>query len=253
MRNLIKNSVWLLRGGNNGLLFEQLARTNKKPEQVDGYVNGYDSPVVNEMKMLVSRKVADLIREGDSCLDLGCGTGRYIRELKSLVKARFHGLDLSKSTIENYTGKIEDVEALAGDFCDGSPFKAPFDVIYSVTMIQYIPFFKLDRFFRNINKALKTGGRVYIQFPPGDRGTPLHANYAYTRYKPEYLIRKMDKHNLDIVESGFVDPDRRSELGFFVVAEKSGEAPANSFFDYSGKRKTLTGQSRISEGTVPIQ
>jgi cyclopropane fatty-acyl-phospholipid synthase-like methyltransferase len=176
---------------------------------------------VQDLLDRVVETIADLVPEKGSVLDLGCGTGRYLRALRPRVGADLYGIDLSQATIENYTRKLEGVSAAAGDFAQGNPFGVRFDLIYSITVIQYVPFFKLGRFFGAVRGALKERGRFYLQFPHGGREASLHANYAYTRYRPDYLMRRVSDAGFEVLASGFMDPEHRGDFGYYLLAERA--------------------------------
>jgi len=94
-------------------------------------------------------------------LDLGCGTGIYIKILKRR-KAKVWGIDLSPKMIEIAKSEIKDV-----NFKIGSVYKLPyesnfFDIVVAGLVIEH--FKNLDKAFREVYRVLKKNGIFIFSF-----------------------------------------------------------------------------------------
>ena len=152
----------------SGKTFNRLANKGLSPLQVDGYVKKHKEPWVGIVFNKILKDLESHIDINDNVLEIGCGTGRYLNGIKGLLKNIPTGIDISLNTIENYTKKHERIIALHGDFIDYS-FDKKYDFIYSITVIEYIPFFRIKKFFNKLHSVLKVGGKVYINYPNSTR------------------------------------------------------------------------------------
>lgn len=228
MVNHLKNSFkqilrLLLKRSNPKNLFSNLASEGTLlPEQVDGYVKRYNDPIVGIMFNSILDKLIPIINNEYRILDIGCGTGRYLSAIeRSFPEARLFGVDISDQTIYNYTKKVTKAELAVADFCKHNPFpNQKFDVVYSVTVIQYIPIFRIRKFFRNITSNTKTGSVCFIQFPHGKRMVDHITDFNYMRYTPKYIENLFIKMGFCIHQSALLNPQLKKELGHYIIAEK---------------------------------
>lgn len=214
----ILNTMRYFLSQNNSKLFENLAEKRLLPEQVDGYVKKYDDPIVKEFLQYNLVNIDKLVKPNDVVLDIGCGSGRYLKALQEKIpKIQLYGIDISANTINNYTKNIVEAELEIGDFAVENPWEEDkFNLIYSITVLEYIPFFRLNKFLENIYNALKFGGKIYIQFPNGKNILELLKNLNYTHYPVDYVEKKLKQTGFKIMESR-VD---KNCFGAFIIAEK---------------------------------
>lgn len=224
IKSILKSILNIIRyffSGNNSKFFEKLAGSELLPEQVDGYVEKYGDPVVKEFFVYNTDNIAPLVNDNDVILDIGCGSGRYLKwfqETKNNI--HLYGIDISANTINNYTKKNVGTAQLAiGNFAHHNPWEEEkFDLIYAITMLEYIPFFNLKAFLMNILGALKKDGILYIQFPSGENCFDLIKNLGYTRYPVNYIENKLKQVGFSVVESKI--DNNRPYLGAFIIAKK---------------------------------
>lgn len=116
-------------------------------------------------------KEAEVIREliarykaspGNSLLDVGCGTGKHLQE----VKGRFGcvGMDVSREMLEQARRNVDGVEFIQGDMVDFDLGRR-FDVILCLfSSIGYVKTYaRLARTLRNFAAHLLEGGVVIIE------------------------------------------------------------------------------------------
>lgn len=90
--------------------YSELALNSIHSDQVDGYVKKFGELYLEEEKEWISSKIVELLNDQDKVIDIGCGTGRYLKSVqeKSLARKKninLYGIDISEETIERYTVK----------------------------------------------------------------------------------------------------------------------------------------------------
>lgn len=99
--------------------------------------------------------------KGKAVLEVGCGTGRWCKFLSKLTDS-VTGIDISEETVNVNRKLYPNIEffrmrAQALDFPD-----AKFDIIFSITVLQHIPYEEKVAAIRQISRCLKPGGFVVI-------------------------------------------------------------------------------------------
>lgn len=131
---------------------------------------------VHETAALNDEVIAALApHRGARVLDLGCGPGRAVDELRRRG-ARVTGVDASPAMVEaarrRNAAAIDagEVEVLAGQ-ADGIPASDDaFDAAMTVHTVYFWP--DLDRGLVELRRVLAPGGRLVIGFRPRERGLP---------------------------------------------------------------------------------
>jgi ubiquinone/menaquinone biosynthesis C-methylase UbiE len=158
----------------------------------------------------------------DSCLEIGCGTGKNTEWL--ITKAnQITAVDLSEEMLAKAKAKINaaNVQFIRADITDSWSFASKqFELITFSLVLEHIQ--NLDHIFIEVSKALVTGGHVYI----GE----LHPfkQYAGTkaRFETEKGLQIVDCYNHNISE-------------FTQAAKKHGLAivDVNEYFDDNDSTK----------------
>lgn len=98
-------------------------------------------------------------------LDFGCGDGILLRMLaQKYPQHKFHGIDISSVLIEKAHAR-EKVSNLSFSVLDPStvecnPSLEKYDLIFSFSVLQYIPTNKISSLHQNLFKMLKSKGRI---------------------------------------------------------------------------------------------
>ncbi|HEY5122156.1 MAG TPA: class I SAM-dependent methyltransferase [Ignavibacteria bacterium] len=111
------------------------------------------------------------IREGNSILDVGCGTGWALGQVARLIddKGSFYGVDLSSKMIEKAKKKFQARDNF--HFIQSNAESIPldenlFDAIICTNSFHH--YLYPDRALKETYRLLKTGGKVYILDPTAD-------------------------------------------------------------------------------------
>lgn len=122
---------------------------------------------INECPEGVSRRLAVfealMPQAGMHLLDVGCGSGHFVRELARAVgpSGRILGIDVSDDQLTVARENCADypvVELLNADVCELPMEDGSLDAVSSIQTLEYVP--SVDRALSEIRRALKPGGRV---------------------------------------------------------------------------------------------
>lgn len=127
-----------------------------------------------------TRRLASLagIGAGDLVLDAGCGMGGPARYLAKTYGCTVHGLDMTEPYLETadlltgMTGLTDTVLLERGDVTDMRFGPATFDVAWTQHAAQSIP--DKERFFAELHRVLKPGGRLVVHDLYRGPGSPVH-------------------------------------------------------------------------------
>ncbi len=133
--------------------------------------------------------IAELIGRNhpESLLDVGCGDGRLIHMIKSLVP-RISGVDLSERAIAFARAFNPDVDFLCGDVAQVSEKYA---WVTLVEVMEHIPDHQMPEFVRNIARLVQDDGLLLISVPTVN--TPLNKKH-YRHYNLPLLKDTLSTH-----------------------------------------------------------
>jgi SAM-dependent methyltransferase len=91
-------------------------------------------------------------------LEVGCGTGNYIRAISEIAGCRCYGLDRSEAMLEHARASAGHVEYLRGDAAQLAFSDETFDLVFSVDAIHHIA--EGERYFAEAHRVLRQQGWV---------------------------------------------------------------------------------------------
>lgn len=205
------------------------------------HINHYSRVVVlEEFKKLNLPK-------GIKILDLGCGNGSFLLELKEKGYKNLSGADISK---DNHLPA--NIEFKKADFHQGLPYSNnQFDIVFSLEVIEHLE--NPWQFIDEIHRILKNGGYAIITTPNPDnlaskmlflfRGRFNHFGKNLSYDFKEKKIRA-DKHRTPVFHLFFKEMIYRK---FELVAYKAnGVQPIFSGKEiYLGTKSPLIGMNKI--------
>jgi ubiquinone/menaquinone biosynthesis C-methylase UbiE len=133
-------------------------------------------------------------------LDVGCGTGAFISELKN--KANISGIDFSEKAVSFCKMRgIENVILGGGEKLPWDDNR--FDVVLVLDVLEHI---EEDRkAIAEIHRVLKSGGMV-IAFVPAFLflwGITDEASHHFRRYTKQELVEKLESQKLKVIRSSY--------------------------------------------------
>jgi ubiquinone/menaquinone biosynthesis C-methylase UbiE len=134
------------------------------------------------------------VQEGETVLDLGCGSGGVTRKIALRTRGRVVGTDVSEGMINEAVRNSGDQRNLSYFVKDAEclGFNNEFDVIYCNSAFQWFP--RPEKVLKQCLMALKPGGRMGIQAP------------ATSMYCPNFVSS---------IEKVRTNPSTRELFGYF--------------------------------------
>lgn len=137
---------------------------------------------INKLKNGLLKYAEENVPRGSRVLDIGCGPGIYLELLKH--KYELHGIDVS----EQMTARAKELLP-RGTFYTGNflnlHFATTFNLIYSISVIEYVPVSQLKNFFNKCHDLLEPGGYIFIQYPHALKRSDLfYPDRNYINYSP---------------------------------------------------------------------
>lgn len=140
-------------------------------------------------------------------LDIGCGTGLYIKSLEnqSIIAT---GIDVSAQMCSAAQELNKSAKIIHGNFLDVN-LDSKFSLIYSISVLEYVPRSQLSYFFKKLHANLEPGGLIYILYPHAlSFKDTLYPNLRYIQYSPKVLQRVASRY-FDVVEHRHVCDDKQ--------------------------------------------
>lgn len=131
--------------------------------QADGFDTGYGSYSVNDWVNMVDSFAKQYnIDSTTDVLEVGCGAGAFLYQLKSTTQCNIFGYDYSESLIDLANSSITQGQFLTSD-ANKNPFKQKFDIVFSHSVFQYFPNVEYGlSVIRSMVDAVKSGGKIVL-------------------------------------------------------------------------------------------
>ncbi len=143
----------------------------ENPDQVAAFqAAGRENGVMAPVYLFHAAQVCEVVKPGDTVLDLGCGPANQLGLVARLnPDVRFTGVDLSSEMLaiagRNLQARgIANVTLQRGDITDLRMFgQASVDAVMSTVVLHHLPdVAALFRCFREVRRILKPGGGLYL-------------------------------------------------------------------------------------------
>lgn len=159
---------------------------------------------------LFKKKIAAAIPKGAALLDVGCGSGEYLRRMSFLEPSRIDGIDFNAKAVE--LARSKGVDCFQGIFPDYPAEDATYDAIFMNNYLEHTlnPDVEVKKAFR----LLKPGGRL-IGEVPNFRSVDqrLFGRYWGGNHVPRHTFQ-FEPASLDslFATAGFIDVKTNQEL-----------------------------------------
>jgi len=165
---------------------------------------GREDGVMAPVYLFHTAQMSEVIRPGDTVVDLACGPATQLAQLARLnPDARFIGIDLSAPMLERAREHVAalalaNVELRQGDITalDSLP-DASVDAVVSSMALHHLPVpAMLERTFAEVRRVLRPGGGVYLA-----DFARLHAEKSILYFAYQYADRQPELFTLDYLYS----------------------------------------------------
>ena len=187
---------------------------------------------LKKIKSDLNEIVKNEIPAKSNILDFGCGPGIYMKMFADNYSVV--GIDVSPEMISQAKNLVPSGKFYLGNFLF-TDFSEKFNMIYSISVLEYIPVSKINIFFKRLSSLLEKDGIIFIQYPHAlNLKDTLYPNRNYICYSPNlieetaskyfsvithqqsYNGKKVTKYdNAPYVQSGFTFKN-----GYLLVARK---------------------------------
>ena len=139
--------------------------------------------------------------KGKKILDIGCGTGYYIRYYLSKGADDISGLDITKKSIINLRREYPNLKFFNADISKKIPLKSKYDIVAAIGVLYHIvDDDKFENSIKNIRKAAKKGSLIIIQDNFLKKYQPPKAEtHCYFRTHDHYK-KILKKNGIEIIE-----------------------------------------------------
>ena len=144
------------------------------------------------------KKFASYLPAEASVIDMGCGSGRDVMAFSDMGHDAV-GLDEAKELLRLAEERLE-IRTIAADMSSWKA-SAPYDGIWCCASLIHLNEEEKERFFRNLDQNLKTGGVIYISVREGiETGTDSEGVYT-SNCTEEELRRYLEDAGCEILET----------------------------------------------------
>jgi ubiquinone/menaquinone biosynthesis C-methylase UbiE len=175
------------------------------PAKVAAYTRaGREDGVMAPVYLFHTAHMSEVIRPGDTVVDLACGPATQLAQLARLnPDVRFVGVDLSPPMLERAREHVaalglSNVELRHGDITELTSFAdASVDAVVSSMALHHLPTpALLERTFAQVRRVLRPGGGVYLA-----DFARLHAEKSILYFAYQYADRQPELFTLDYLYS----------------------------------------------------
>ncbi len=175
------------------------------PALVDGYKDEGEVERVEKLVELILSQVP----HPRAVLDIGCGTGRYLRQLQAVSPdSVLEGIDISAEILDKYARPmVPGAQFHALDIETDRRFfrrrESSFDLICLIGIIQVVARRKVRTILRKVHHMCNDGGVAYIQF--NVETAKKKSSCGYRRYSVEEISALLEECSFQVIKSGRTD------------------------------------------------
>lgn len=194
---LLKKDGWIKKYINDWSR-TKLDKTKSLQENVGFSHEDEVQKAINQVHEKVQATFLTYCQSSADVLDIGCGVGLYLQDFPSTT--RLSGTDLSTEFIQKGKELLPEADLRVGDFMQ-IHFDKPFQMIFSISVLEYIPPSQLQTFFKKIYHSLDQNGVVLIQYPHAlSNKMCWYPDLSYVHYSPLKVAATVEKVGFEICE-----------------------------------------------------
>lgn len=153
----------------------------------------YIQNLVDIGHMAFKNFVAANIKPGSSVLDIGSGTGLFLKDLED-SNLNLHGIDLNAAFLEKAKQLVPNATYYLGSFLDKFEGDKKFDLLSCFSVMMYIEPSRIEEFFDKMYNMLNKDGFVFIQYIHALSYRDLfYPDITYIKYSPERIEKIVSK------------------------------------------------------------
>lgn len=170
----------------------------KSPEQNVGCSPDFKiQKLARETHSTIKAKTAEHFSNAKSVLDIGCGTGVYLKDFPEHFSLT--GIDLNDPFLKVAKHAVPSAKFIKGDYMK-IDLEEKYDLIITLGFLMYIEPSTLKDFFQKLNQDLNIGGKIFFQYSHALLlKDVLYSDLSYVRYSPTH-IEKVISPFFNIIE-----------------------------------------------------
>lgn len=198
--NIFTNNLSIFLGFENRLKSSNkmwnsfLIDPNKSLQENVGFSHREDvEEALNKAHKDLMDTVNSFVPKNGSILDIGCGTGLYLKDFYNMPYD-LNGIDLSEEMIKQAKQYLPKVNFTIGNFMSLNLTKQ-FNLIYSISVLEYIGRSELDLHFNKLSNSLVNNGVIFIHYPHAlSFIDTLYPDLNYIKYQPKVITKIATKY-----------------------------------------------------------
>ncbi len=147
-------------------------------------------------------EIAKIAEPEESIVDVGCGNGSILRDLRDRGFTKLHGLEHSEYAVKRLSA--EGIPMSRGSLLDMPFERSQFDVAIASEVLEHV--IRRDRFCKELSRIVKPQGKVVI-FVPNDRLGPIDEPEHVRIYNARSLRAFLDRHLVVELVKPMIEPN----------------------------------------------
>jgi len=198
--NIVLNNLAIILGlenilkSSNKMWTEFKVNKNKSLQENVGFSHRSDvEEALKKTHVDLINTVETYLKNDNSILDIGCGTGLYLKDFYD-KSYQLYGIDISEQMIHEAKQQLPSVNFMVGNFTTFT-LERKFDLIYSISVLEYIGRNEINHYFRKLANQLNPNGVIFIQYPHAlTFKDTLYPDLNYIKYSPEVVEKYTSKY-----------------------------------------------------------
>ena len=176
-----------------------------------------------------AKAFAELLRSGDSVLDIGCGPGNVAKQLLSAKSLQITGIDLSDEMVKLASANVPSGRFYCQDIRQAEFVAGSFDAIVLSFSIVHLKEAEADKLLRQAISWTKRNGHLFVSFMSGKVAgfeqtsfsrQPIYFNY----FDSDTILQLLSDQGLEIIHSeqqDYHEPDGTITQDHFIFGRRS--------------------------------